>query len=112
MLTTKDMQNHSDIEVSTVSAGASSDMSQMAMMAVGAALSALGNKSEHESGTTKSAISSNIKVQITDSEKQKSLTGKTAEETYSNEDLFEIRNQIENKSKGLISKDAIDFVED
>ncbi|WP_160444878.1 hypothetical protein, partial [Glaesserella parasuis] len=32
-------------------------------------------------------------------------------QSYSDEDLFEIRNQIESKSKGIISKDAIDFIE-
>lgn len=80
-LTTEDIRNHSDIEISSVSVGASTDMSQMAGQAISAALSALGNKSEHESSTTKSAISSNIQVQITDSEGQQQKTGKSAEET-------------------------------
>ncbi|QSZ39924.1 large exoprotein involved in heme utilizationor adhesion [Actinobacillus pleuropneumoniae] len=80
-LTTENIENRSDIKVSSVSAGVSSDMTQMATMAVGAALSALGNTNESERSQTQAAISSNINVQITDSEKQKSLTGKTAEET-------------------------------
>ncbi|WP_294088737.1 hemagglutinin repeat-containing protein, partial [uncultured Actinobacillus sp.] len=80
-LTTESIENRSDIKVSTVTAGASTDMTQMATMAVGAALSALGNTNESERSQTQAAISSNINVQITDSEKQKSLTGKTAEET-------------------------------
>ncbi|WGE92168.1 hemagglutinin repeat-containing protein [Actinobacillus genomosp. 1] len=80
-LTTEAIENRSDIEVSSVSAGASTDMGQMATMAVGAALSALGNMSESERSQTKAAISDNINLTITDNEKQKALTGKTVEET-------------------------------
>ncbi|MFA9499543.1 hemagglutinin repeat-containing protein [Mannheimia sp. E30BD] len=80
-LTTEAIENRSDIKVSSVSAGASTDMGQMATMAVGAALSALGNMSESERSQTKAAISSNINLSITDSNKQQQLTGKTAEET-------------------------------
>ncbi|MDG6449172.1 hemagglutinin repeat-containing protein, partial [Glaesserella parasuis] len=80
-LTTEVIENRSDIEVSRVSAGASTDMGQMATMAVGAALSALGNMRESERSQTQSAISNNINLTIADNEKQKALTGKTAEET-------------------------------
>ncbi|MGY4675681.1 hypothetical protein ACWIVU_08115 [Ursidibacter arcticus] len=80
-LTTESIENHSDIKISTISAGASTDMSQMATMAMGAALSALGNMNESERSQTHSAISQNINLTITDSDKQKALTGKTAEET-------------------------------
>lgn len=80
-LTTEEIENRSDVKVSSVSVGVSSDMSKMATSAVGAALSALGNMNESEHSQTKAAISSNINLTITDSEKQKALTGKTAEET-------------------------------
>ncbi|OOH85140.1 hypothetical protein BMT54_11835, partial [Pasteurellaceae bacterium 15-036681] len=79
-LTTENVENRSDIKVSSVSAGASTDMSKMATSAMGAALSALGNMSESERSTTQSAISSNINLQITDSNAQQAKTGKTAEE--------------------------------
>lgn len=80
-LTTEAIENHSDVKVSSVSVGVSSDMSKMATSAVGAALSALGNMSESERSQTKAAISGNINLTITDSNKQEALTGKTAEET-------------------------------
>ncbi|QIM65955.1 hypothetical protein A4G16_00450 [Mannheimia granulomatis] len=80
-LTTETIENRSDVKVSTISAGASTDMSKMATSAVGSALSALGNMNESERSQTKAAISSNINLTITDSEKQKALTGKTAQET-------------------------------
>ncbi|OOH85141.1 hypothetical protein BMT54_11840 [Pasteurellaceae bacterium 15-036681] len=80
-LTTENIENRSDIKISSVSAGASTDMSKMATSAMGAALSALGNMSESERSTTQSAISSNINLQITDSNAQQAKTGKTAEET-------------------------------
>ncbi|MEG9488534.1 hemagglutinin repeat-containing protein [Mannheimia indoligenes] len=80
-LTTEAIENHSDVKVSSVSVGVSSDMSKMATSAMGAALSALGNMRESERSQTKAAISSNINLTITDSETQKQKTGKTAEET-------------------------------
>ncbi|QLB15304.1 hypothetical protein A6B39_07455 [Mannheimia granulomatis] len=80
-LTTEEIENRSDIKVSSVSVGVSSDNTKMATMAVGAALSALGNMSESERSQTKAAISDNINLTITDSEAQKQKTGKTAEET-------------------------------
>ncbi|MEG9491164.1 hemagglutinin repeat-containing protein [Mannheimia indoligenes] len=80
-LTVEAIENRSDVKVSSVSVGVSSDMSKMATSAVGAALSALGNMSESERSQTKAAISSNINLTITDNEKQKALTGKTVEET-------------------------------
>ena len=64
---------------------------------MGAALSALGNTNESERSQTQAAISSNINVQITDSEKQKSLTGKTAEETLQslNRDVANANQKLE-----------------
>ena len=99
-LTTESIENHSDIKVSTVTAGASTDMSQMATMAVGAALSALGNMSESERSQTQAAISSNINVQITDSEAQKQKTGKTAEET-----LQSLNRDVANANQKLDKQD-------
>ncbi|MDG6232190.1 hypothetical protein P9J70_12040, partial [Glaesserella parasuis] len=64
-LTTESIENRSDIKVSSVSAGVSSDMAQMATSAMGAALSALGNTNESERSQTQAAISANINVQIT-----------------------------------------------
>ena len=47
-------------------------------------LSALGNKDESETSLTKSAVSDNINVQITDGNAQQQKTGKTIEETLAN----------------------------
>ncbi|QLB15302.1 hypothetical protein A6B39_07445 [Mannheimia granulomatis] len=80
-LTTENIENRSEVKVSSVSAGISTNPAQMAMSAVGAALSALGNMRESERSQTKAAISDNINLTITDSEAQKQKTGKTAEET-------------------------------
>ncbi|WGE82654.1 hypothetical protein [Actinobacillus equuli] len=97
-LTTAEIKNRSEIKVSSVSAGVSNDMSKMAGHAMGAALSALGNMSESERSTTSSAISDNIDLQITDSDKQKALTGKTAEET-----LQSLNRDVEN-ANGKVEK--------
>uniref|UniRef100_UPI0028EAC04A two-partner secretion domain-containing protein n=1 Tax=Haemophilus parahaemolyticus TaxID=735 RepID=UPI0028EAC04A len=96
-LTTESIENRSDIKVSSVSAGVSSDMTQMATMAVGAALSALGNMSESERSQTQAAISQNVKVQITDNEAQKQKTGKTAEEALQslNRDVANANQKLE-----------------
>ncbi|MDP0162743.1 hemagglutinin repeat-containing protein, partial [Glaesserella parasuis] len=96
-LTTESVENRSDIKVSSVSAGVSSDMTQMATSAMGAALSALGNTNESERSQTQAAISSNINVQITDSEAQKQKTGKTAEEALQslNRDVANANQKLE-----------------
>ena len=96
-LTTESIENRSDIKVSSVSAGVSSDMTQMATSAMGAALSALGNTNKNERSQTQAAISSNINVQITDSEAQKQKTGKTAEETLQslNRDVVNANQKLE-----------------
>ncbi|QLB42332.1 VENN motif pre-toxin domain-containing protein [Mannheimia pernigra] len=80
-LTTEEIENRSDVKVSSVSVSMSSEMSKIATSAMGAALSALGNMRESERSQTKAAISSNIHLSITDSEAQKQKTGKTAQET-------------------------------
>ncbi|QLB42333.1 hemagglutinin repeat-containing protein [Mannheimia pernigra] len=79
-LTTEEIENRSDVKVSSVSVSMSSEMSKIATSAMGAALSALGNMSESERSQTKAAISDNINLTITDSEAQKQKTGKTAQE--------------------------------
>ncbi|MDO9874595.1 hypothetical protein Q7457_11995, partial [Glaesserella parasuis] len=105
-LTTESVENRSDIKVSSISAGVSSDMTQMATMAVGAALSALGNMSESERSQTQAAISSNINVQITDSEAQKQKTGKTAEEALQslNRDVANANQKLEKQDLQAIQE--------
>ncbi|QTM00435.1 VENN motif pre-toxin domain-containing protein [Mannheimia sp. ZY171111] len=80
-LTTEEIENRSDVKVSSLSVSMSSEMSKIATSAIGATLSALGNMRESERSQTKAAISDNINLTITDSEAQKQKTGKTAEET-------------------------------
>lgn len=75
-LTTESIKNHSDIEVKTISAGVSTDTTQMAGYAMSAALSLLGNQSEHETSTTDAAISRNMSIEITDEKAQQQKTGK------------------------------------
>ncbi|MDO9767593.1 hemagglutinin repeat-containing protein [Glaesserella parasuis] len=96
-LTTESIENRSDIKVSSVSAGVSSDMTQMATSAMGTALSALGNTNESERSQTQAAISQNVNVQITDSEAQKQKTGKTAEEALQslNRDVANANQKLE-----------------
>ena len=105
-LTTAEIKNRSEIKVSSVSAGVSSDMGQMAGHAMGAALSALGNMSESERSTTSSAISDNIDLQITDSDKQKALIGKAAEET-----LQSLNRDVEN-ANGKVEKQDLTKVQE
>ncbi|MFW9277891.1 hemagglutinin repeat-containing protein, partial [Glaesserella parasuis] len=105
-LTTESIENRSDIKVSSVSAGVSSDMTQMATSAMGAALSALGNTNESERSQTQAAISANINVQITDSEAQKQKTGKTAEETLQslNRDVANANQKLEKQDLQAIQE--------
>ena len=72
----------------------------MATSAMGAALSALGNTNESERSQTQAAISSNINVQITDSEAQKQKTGKTAEEA-----LQSLNRDVANANQKLDKQD-------
>ncbi|WP_158497416.1 VENN motif pre-toxin domain-containing protein [Mannheimia granulomatis] len=74
----------------------------MATAAVGAALSALGNQQESEGSQTQAVISSNINLTITDSEKQKALTGKTAEET-----LQSLNRDTENANQAVKKADLV-----
>ena len=61
-LTHTDIENHSEVEVKSVSAGLSTDMAQNAKNAMAAAASALGNKHESATSQTQSAIGSNIQI--------------------------------------------------
>ena len=103
-LTTEEIENRSEIKVSSMSAGLST--SNMAGYAMNAALSALGNMSESERSQTKAAVSSNIDLQITDSDKQKALTGKTAEET-----LVSLNRDTAN-ANGRVEKQYVDKVKE
>ncbi|HHF2583924.1 TPA: hemagglutinin repeat-containing protein, partial [Haemophilus influenzae] len=70
-LTHTDIENRSEIEVKSVSAGLSTNMAQNAKNAMAAAASALGNKHESATSQTQSAIGSNIQI---DTETPENLT--------------------------------------
>ena len=70
-LTHTDIENRSEIEVKSVSAGLSTDMAQNAKNAMATAASALGNKHESATSQTQSAIGSNIQI---DTETPENLT--------------------------------------
>ena len=70
-LTHTDIENRSEVEVKSVSAGLSTDMAQNAKNAMAAAASALGNKHESAISQTQSAIGSNIQI---DTETPENLT--------------------------------------
>jgi len=96
-LTHTDIENRSEVEVKSVSAGLSTDMAQNAKNAMAAAASALGNK--HESGTsqTQSAIGTNIQI---DTETPENLTALSRDTKNANHkvkafDLQEIKEQQE-----------------
>ena len=70
-LTHTDIENRSEVEVKSVSAGLSTDMAQNAKNAMATAASALGNKHESATSQTQSAIGSNIQI---DTETPENLT--------------------------------------
>ena len=70
-LTHTDIENRSEVEVKSVSAGLSTDMAQNAKNAMAAVASALGNKHESATSQTQSAIGSNIQI---DTETPENLT--------------------------------------
>ena len=70
-LTHTDIENRSEVEVKSVSAGLSTNMAQNAKNAMAAAASALGNKHESATSQTQSAIGSNIQI---DTETPENLT--------------------------------------
>ena len=92
-----DIENHSEIEVKSVSAGLSTDMAQNAKNAMAAAASALGNKHESATSQTQSAIGSNIQI---DTETPENLTALSRDTKNANHkvkafDLQEIKEQQE-----------------
>ncbi|WP_432694857.1 hemagglutinin repeat-containing protein [Haemophilus influenzae] len=96
-LTHTDIENRSEIEVKSVSAGLSTNMAQNAKNAMAAAASALGNKHESATSQTQSAIGSNIQI---DTEIPENLTALSHDTKNANHkvkafDLQEIKEQQE-----------------
>ena len=96
-LTHTDIENRSEIEVKSVSAGLSTDMAQNAKNAMATAASALGNKHESATSQTQSAIGSNIQI---DTETPENLTALSRDTQNANHkvkafDLQEIKEQQE-----------------
>ena len=92
-----DIENRSEVEVKSVSAGLSTDMAQNAKNAMAAAASALGNKHESATSQTQSAIGSNIQI---DTETPENLTALSRDTKNANHkvkafDLQEIKEQQE-----------------
>ncbi|OOF37662.1 hemagglutinin repeat-containing protein [Rodentibacter heidelbergensis] len=96
-LTHSDIENHSEVEVKSISAGLSTDMAQNAKNAMATAASLLGNKQESERSTTKSAISENIHIDTETPEKLTALSRDTqnANQKVKAFDLTEIKEQQE-----------------
>ena len=96
-LTHTDIENRSEVEVKSVSAGLSTNMAQNAKNAMAAAASALGNKHESATSQTQSAIGSNIQI---DTETPENLTALSRDTKNANHkvkafDLQEIKEQQE-----------------
>ena len=96
-LTHTDIENRSEVEVKSVSAGLSTNMAQNAKNAMAAAASALGNKHESATSQTQSAIGSNIQI---DTETPENLTALSRDTQNANHkvkafDLQEIKEQQE-----------------
>ena len=96
-LTHTDIENRSEVEVKSVSAGLSTDMAQNAKNAMAAAASALGNKHESATSQTQSAIGANIQI---DTETPENLTALSRDTKNANHkvkafDLQEIKEQQE-----------------
>ncbi|WP_114909141.1 hemagglutinin repeat-containing protein [Haemophilus haemolyticus] len=96
-LTHTDIENRSEVEVKSVSAGLSTDMAQNAKNAMAAAASALGNKHESATSQMQSAIGSNIQI---DTETPENLTALSRDTKNANHkvkafDLQEIKEQQE-----------------
>ena len=92
-----DIENRSEVEVKSMSAGLSTNMAQNAKNAMAAAASALGNKHESATSQTQSAIGSNIQI---DTETPENLTALSRDTKNANHkvkafDLQEIKEQQE-----------------
>ena len=107
-LTHTDIENRSEVEVKSVSAGLSTDMAQNAKNAMAAAASALGNKHESATSQTQSAIGSNIQI---DTETPENLTALSRDTQNANHkvkafDHNEVKEQQRSSasSRGVICK--------
>ena len=96
-LTHTDIENRSEVEVKSVSAGLSTDMAQNAKNAMAAAASALGNKHESATSQTQSAIGSNIQIETETPENLTALSRDTKNANHKVKafDLQEIKEQQE-----------------
>ncbi|WP_432744562.1 hemagglutinin repeat-containing protein [Haemophilus influenzae] len=96
-LTHTDIENRSEIEVKSVSAGLSTNMAQNAKNAMAAAVSALGNKHESATSQTQSAIGSNIQINTETPENLTALSRDTKNANHKVKafDLQEIKEQQE-----------------
>ena len=109
-LTHTDIENRSEVEVKSVSAGLSTDMAQNAKNAMAAAASALGNKHESATSQTQSAIGSNIQIDTETPEKLTALSrdAKNANQRVEKQDLQKVQERQEMaKVIGDISNNAI-----
>lgn len=109
-LTYTDIENRSEVEVKSVSAGLSTDMAQNAKNAMAAAASALGNKHESATSQTQSAIGSNIQIDTETPEKLTALSrdAKNANQRVEKQDLQKVQERQEMaKVIGDISNNAI-----
>ena len=109
-LTHTDIENRSEVEVKSVSAGLSTDMAQNTKNAMAAAASALGNKHESATSQTQSAIGSNIQIDTETPEKLTALSrdAKNANQRVEKQDLQKVQERQEMaKVIGDISNNAI-----
>ncbi|TNH22422.1 ESPR domain-containing protein, partial [Testudinibacter sp. TR-2022] len=118
-LTTENIDNYSDVSVQSVSGGLSTDMGNLAMTGVAAAMSALGNVSKDDSSTTQSAVSSNINLEVrngdvptalsrdTDNANQK-VTEFDKTEYQERAEMAQVIGQISNNSIVLSLKPKLD----
>ncbi|OOF47999.1 hypothetical protein BKK54_11260 [Rodentibacter genomosp. 1] len=118
-LSYSDIENHSEVEVKSVSAGISTDMGQNAKNAMGAVASLLGNKQESEHSLTKSAISENIHIETETPENLTALLRDTAnanqkvkafdlEEIRERQEAAKVAGELFSKITGDVAK-AFDF---
>ena len=111
-LTYTDIENRSEVEVKSVSAGLSTDMAQNAKNAMAAAASALGNKHESATSQTQSAIGSNIQIDTETPEKLTALSrdAKNANQRVEKQDLQKVQERQEMaKVIGDITNNAINI---
>ncbi|TNH21015.1 hemagglutination protein, partial [Testudinibacter sp. TR-2022] len=118
-MTTENIDNYSDVSVQSVSGGLSTDMGNLTMTGMAAAMSALGNVSKDDSSTTQSAVSSNINLEVrngdvptalsrdTDNANQK-VTEFDKTEYQERAEMAQVIGQISNNSIVLSLKPKLD----